>query len=113
MENKNEKNNFERDFVDDERLNMAPPPKPFTKMKIIEIIACLVAVILGLLYLNTSLIPLGVLLVVYCAFFSAIPILRGIDAKKSGGGFVAFLPAMCWGVLAVCLIAVTIAYFVM
>ncbi len=95
----------------DDRLNLAPPAKPFSRLKIIELALCAVAVLIGIVYLNTELIPLGTLLAIYSAFFSAIPILRGVDAKKSGGGFVAFLPAICWGVLAVCVIVATVAYF--
>ncbi len=109
MDEKNKKN---EPTAQEERLNLAPPPKPFSHLKIAELVLCAVAVILGLLYLNTALVPLGALLVIYSAFFGAIPILRGVDAKKSGGGFVAFLPAICWGVLAVCVIAATVAYFV-
>lgn len=109
MDNKN-KNRAE--LPDDERLNMAPLPKAFTVQKIIEIAIGLIAVVLGILYLKTDLIPLGVLLPLYSVFFAAIPILRASDAKKTGGGFIAYLPAMCWGLLAVCVIGVTIAYFI-
>lgn len=109
MDNKNKNG---APIPDDERLNMAPLPKAFTMQKIIEIAIGLVAVVLGLLYLKTGLIPLGVLLPLYAVFFSVIPILRASDAKKTGGGFIAYLPAMCWGFLAVCVIGVTIAYFV-
>ena len=107
------KNTNRVELQDDERLNMAPPPKPFTLLKIVELAVGAIAVILGLLYLNTSLIPLGALLPAYSVCFAAIPILRAADAKKTGGGFIAYLPAMCWGFLAVCVIGVTIAYFVM
>ena len=100
-------------FEDDERLNMAPPLKPISKLTIVELVLGVLAVILGIVYLKTDLIPLGVLLPLYSAFFTAIPILRAADAKKTGGGFVAYLSAMCWGFLAVCVIGVTIAYFVM
>ena len=99
-------------FRDDERLNFAPPPKPFSKFKIVELSLCALAVVFGLVYMYTDIVPLEVLLPVFCAFFTTVPILRYIDAKKSGGGFVALIPAMCWGLLAVCVIAATVLYFV-
>lgn len=103
----------DKNFRDDEKLNFAPEVKPFSRIKIVELSLCAVAVILGLVYLNTELIDLGVLLIIYSCFFVAIPILRGIDVKKNGGGFVALLPALCWGFLSLCVIAATVAYFIM
>ena len=112
MEDKNKYSPGADGPKDDERLNFAPPPKPFTPAKIVELALCALAVILGLVYINTDIISLGVLLPVFCVFFSTVPVLRWIDAKKSGAGFVSFIPAMCWGFLALCVIFVTILYFV-
>ncbi len=111
---KDEKNkNFDDSAYSDEleRLKIDPHVKPFTKFKIAELSLCAVAVILGLVYMYTELIPLGVLLPVYCVFFAVIPILRAVDVKRSGGNLISFLPAVCWGFLAVCMVVATIAYF--
>ncbi len=112
MENENNING-EQGTRDGEKLNIVPSAPPFSKLKIVELSACVAAVILGILYLKTELVSLGALLIVYSVFFAAIPMLRLIDAKKSGGGFAAYLTAILWGVLAVFVLTATVAYFVM
>lgn len=83
------------------------------KLKIAEIVICLIAVILGLIYLNTTWIPLGVLLPVYAVLFAAIPVLRLIDARNSGNrGLIGILPALCYLLLALVVIAAAVVYFV-
>ncbi len=60
-------------------------PKPiFTKYRTAEVILCLVVVLMGVLYLYTELVSLGVLLPVFLAAFVAVPILRYLDDKARG-----------------------------
>ncbi|MBE6723862.1 MAG: host attachment protein [Ruminococcaceae bacterium] len=98
-----------------DRLNIAQNTRPFTKYKVIELILCAAAVILGLLYLYTDpkLIPLSVLLPVYSAVFCAIVPLRWKDLRATGlgGGFAVFTTAV-WGFLALAVIAATAVYFI-
>lgn len=83
------------------------------KFRAAELIICLIAVILGIIYLNTELISLDVLLPVYAVFFTALPVLRLMEARWSGNTkFVAVLPALCYLFLALVVIAATIIYFV-
>ena len=104
---------FAQEGVD--RLNVAQNVKPFTKYKVIELILCAAAVVLGLLYLYTDpkLIPLSVLLPVYSVVFCAIVPLRWKDLKATGltGGFAVFTTAV-WGFLALAVVTVTAVYFV-
>ena len=82
-------------------------------MKLAELVICMVAVILGLIYLNTDWIPLSVLLPVYAVFFTAVPVLRLIDMKRNGGKGIALLfPAICYLLLSVVVIAAAVVYFV-
>ena len=61
-----------------EGLNVVPGTKPFTRYKVAELILCLLAVILGLLYLYTDpkIVPLDVLMPAYAAIFWIIIPLR-------------------------------------
>jgi len=84
-----------------------------TGLKVAELVICLFAVVLGLVYLNTEWIPLAVLLPIYAAFFTAIPILRLTEAKQRGmKGLVPYLPALCSLLLAAAVIAACVVYFV-
>ena len=78
-------------------------PKPmFTGYRLAECAVCLAVILFGVLYLNTEIISLWVLLPVFLAAFIAIPILRYLDEKKRGShglalGFsvgIAALPAI-------------------
>ncbi len=61
------------------------PMKPiFTKYRLAEVILCLVVVLLGVLYLYTELVSLWVLLPLFLAAFTAVPILRYKDEKARG-----------------------------
>ncbi len=79
------------------------PMKPvFTKYRLAECVICLVVILFGVLYLNTEILSLWVLLPVFLAAFIAIPVLRYLDEKKRGSrglalGFsvgIAALPAV-------------------
>ena len=97
----------------DERPNFAPGSKPFTKYKIVELCLCGAAVILGLLYLYTKTVPLGVLLPLYAAIFWAIVPLRWKDAKTTGAtGWLAFLSVVLWAVMALLVTAAAVVYFI-
>lgn len=87
--------------------------KPFTKYRAAELILCGIAVILGLLYLYAdALIPLGVLLPLYCAGFFGITVLRYFDARETGsrGVFTALVIA-CWAALGIAMVIATVVYF--
>ncbi|MBQ8332209.1 MAG: hypothetical protein IJX93_00340 [Clostridia bacterium] len=95
---------------DPNRLNMAG--KPFTKYRAVELAVCGIAVILGLLYLNTDMVSLGVLLPFYCFCFAVIPVLRWLEGKQLGTkGAIHWITIACWGLLAVAMLAVTVGYF--
>lgn len=95
-----------------ETLSVAPGVKPFTKYRVIELIVCAVAVVLGLLYLYTDIVVLELLLPLYAVFFCAIAVLRYLDTKELGmKGFVSMLPVGCWAFLAVAVIVATVTYF--
>ena len=98
--------------LEEEKLNPIPGLKPFTKFKWIEMGICLFAVIIGVLYLTTGIIPLYVLLPLYFVCFAAIPVLRYIDIKKSGEkGFASYLPFFMWVLMAALVLVATILYF--
>ncbi len=81
--------------------------------RLAELVICAAAVILGLIYLNTTLIPLGVLLPVYAVCFTALPVLRLLEAKRNGNtSFMAILPAVCYLLLSLVVIGATVLYFV-
>lgn len=97
-----------------ESSGAAPVPgiKPFTKYRLAEIVLCALAVIAGLLYLYTSLMPLSVLLPAYSLGLGVITVLRYLDMKKSGGkGFAYMIPVLFSGLLTLLIIAVTVLYF--
>lgn len=96
-----------------ENWSIAPNTKPFTVFKFIELGVCLVAVIVGVLYLYAKAIPLTVLFPVFAACFAAIPVLRFLDIKKRGAkGFAEYLPAFAWAVMAVITVVALIVYYV-
>ncbi len=84
-----------------------------TKLKTVQILVSGIAVILGLIYLNTEWIPLSTLLPVFAVLFTALPILQIIDIKQQGlKGILPLLPPLCYLLLAMAVIAATIIYFV-
>ncbi len=64
--------------------NQGPVRPVFTKYRRLEVILCLVVVLMGVLYLYTELVSLWVLLPVFLAVFTAVPILRYKDEKTRG-----------------------------
>lgn len=94
------------------KLNVANV-KPFTKYRLIEMILCAAAVILGLLYLYADhLVPLSALLPLYCAGFFGITLLRALDAKATGSrGLFTALTIACWGALGIAMVIATAVYF--
>lgn len=81
--------------------------------RIAELVICVIAVALGIIYLNTELVSLSFLLPLYAVLFTALPVLRLIEAKRSGNTkLMAILPSLCYLLLAVVVIAATIVYFV-
>lgn len=105
MKNTDNKNNGD--------WNIAPNTKPFTVYKFIELGVCLVAVIVGVLYLYAKVIPLTVLFPVFALCFAAIPVLRFLDIKKRGAkGFAEYLPAYAWAAMALITIVALVIYFV-
>ncbi len=81
--------------------------------RLAELVICLAAVLLGIVYLNTTWLPLGVLLPIYAVFFTALPVLRLLEARKNGStGVLALLPAVCYLLLSFVVIGATVLYFV-
>ena len=98
-----------------EGLNVVPGTKPFTRYKVAELILCLLAVILGLLYLYTDpkIVPLDVLMPAYAAIFWIIIPLRLKDAKVLGTkGAARFFAVVVWVILALAVTAATAVYFI-
>ncbi|MBQ3637469.1 MAG: hypothetical protein II953_03830 [Clostridia bacterium] len=98
-----------------EGLNVVPGTKPFTRYKVAELILCLLAVILGLLYLYTDpkIVPLDVLMPAYAAIFWIIIPLRLKDAKVLGTkGAARFFSVVVWVILALAVTAATAVYFI-
>lgn len=107
--NKNEKNGM----GNEEKLTVIPGTKPFTKFKFIELGVCVLAVIIGLLYLYAKVIPLAVLFPAFAVCFAAIPVLRFLDIKERGGrGFAEYLPAIAWAAMAAVTVVAMIAYYI-
>jgi len=91
------------------QLNMAG--RPFTKYRAVELAVCAAAVILGLLYLNTELVSLTLLLPFYCVCFLLIPVLHWLEGRALGiKGAIHWITIVCWAMLAAAMIAVTIGY---
>ena len=83
------------------------------RFRLAELVICLIAVILGVIYLKTEWISLDFLLPVYAVFFTALPVLRIAEAKAVGNmNFIAILPALCYLLLALVVIIATVTYFV-
>ncbi len=86
--------------------------RPFTKYRAAEMVLCLAAVVMGLLYLYADVISLAVLLPSFAVGMFVITVLRAMDAKASGAkGFVGMIPVVFSAFLTVLVIAVTIIYF--
>jgi len=56
----------------------------FTRWRLAECIVCLAVILFGLLYLQTDLLPLQVVLPVFLLAFGAVPVLRYLDEKSRG-----------------------------
>ncbi|MBE6598552.1 MAG: hypothetical protein E7638_03820 [Ruminococcaceae bacterium] len=93
---------------------MSDKGKENMKFRVAELVICLVAVAAGLVYLNTDLIPLGVMLPFFSVMFAALPIISIIEARMNGIRGVAVLLSVIGRVLIeLVLVAATVAYFVM
>lgn len=83
-----------------------------TRFRLAELVICLIAVVLGILYLYPKLIPLSVLLPLYAVFFLALAALRLWETKRTGQkGFAAYLPAIASLILAFAVLAAAILFF--
>ena len=81
-------------------------------LTVADLCLCAIAILLGLLYLNTTWIPLSVLLPAYIVIFSLIPILRLFDAKKKQTkGLAAWIPVIGWFLMDAIVIVAACAYF--
>ena len=89
------------------------PMKPvFTKYRLAECVICLVVILFGVLYLNTEILSLWVLLPVFLAAFIAIPVLRYLDEKKRGSrGLVLGFSVGIAALPAVVVLAALLVYF--
>ena len=96
----------------DDEFRVVPNVSPFTKYRAVELAVCGVCVILGILYLYANVLTLSVLMPVYAVCFCAIPVLQYMDVKASGKtGFVNYLPAIFWGILAIAVAVAAVVYF--
>ncbi len=89
-----------------------PGVRPFTPYRTAELCLCALAVVLGLLYLYTSLIPLPVLLPLYCLLLLTITVLRIWEQRKrkeKGGSH--WLSILGWSILTTAVIVATAVYF--
>lgn len=85
--------------------------EPFSRLRIVELVVCIVAVVVGVLYLNGSSISLRVLLPTFSACFIALSGLRiaalvRAKVKKPSSIFFAAVLA----ILAVAMTALTVVY---
>ncbi len=95
----------------EEKVNVAAV-RPFTKYRAAEMVLCILAIVLGLLYLYTDYVSLGVLLPAFTVGMAVITVLRVFDAKKSGlKGWVAYISAVFSGLLTLLVGGVTVVYF--
>ncbi|MGN1345843.1 MAG: hypothetical protein ACI4V1_03605 [Eubacteriales bacterium] len=103
----------EKEKKPEETFRTVPNVRPFTKYRAAELAVCGFCVILGALYLYAHILSLSVLLPVYAVCFCALPVLQCLDVRAGGKkGFVNYLPALFWGVLALAVAAATVMYFV-
>ncbi len=94
-------------------MNHPQNQQPGGGFRLAELLICGFAMVLGLIYLNTTWIPLGVLMPVYAVFFTALPVLRIFEAKsRENVGFLTLLPAVCYLLLSLVVIGATVLYFV-
>lgn len=101
----------EKDNNAQDELNLNPAYRPFTVFRVIELSVCAAAMVIGILYVYAKLIPLSVLLPIYAAAFTAVPVLQVLDLRKSGKtswGY--YIGPAFWGIIALAVIAVTIGY---
>ncbi len=86
--------------------------RPFTPYRTAELCLCALAVVLGLLYLYTTLLPLAVLLPLYCLILLTITLLRVWEHHKRGekGGF-HWLSILGWAILTCAVMVATAVYF--
>lgn len=113
MNGNTNKNGNRNGNQNEEKFDVIPGTKPFTKFKFIELGVCLLAVAAGLLYLYAKIIPLYILFPVFVVCFIAIPILRYLDTRARGGkGIGEYLPVIIWAVFAAITAAAMIAYYI-
>lgn len=89
-----------------------PGVRPFTPYRAAELCLCALAVVLGLLYLYTTLLPLAVLLPLHCLILLAITLLRVREHRKRGEkGGLHWLSILGWAILTGVVIVATAVYF--
>ena len=83
-----------------------------TRYKVAEMIICILAVAVGVGYFVLDWLGLGVLLPAYSAACVAVAFLRVADARTKGArGAAAYAHAIGASVLALAVVAATVAYF--
>lgn len=95
----------------DEKLNVGMV-KPFTKYVAAEMVLCIVAVVMGLLYLYTDTITLDVLLPAFTIGMAVITVLRYLDGKAcKRQGFIGNISVLFSALLTLLVAFVTFIYF--
>ncbi len=95
----------------DEKLNVGMV-KPFTRYVAAEMVLCLIAVVMGLLYLYTDKVTLDVLLPAFTIGMAAITVLRYLDGKAcQRKGFIGNISVLFSALLTLLVAFVTFIYF--
>ncbi len=106
-----DENETPREDLRTEKEQPGTPARP--SVSFLELGLLALAIILGVLYLYTDLIPLSVLLPVFSVIFTVIPVMRLIRNKKEGlTGFGSLLSVIGWLIMAVAVLVATVYYFV-
>ena len=104
-ENKNQQS-------DDTKLNLAGID-PITPYSVAELIICVVAAVVGCVYLYTEKIPLSVVMPVFSACFIGVTVMKFLHIRKvKSKKPTAYLVAVILAVVSLAMTAVTVAYFV-
>ena len=112
MEKDSNKKQDKRKKEAEELFRKEMKPTNFSPFKIAEMCIYFIALVLGFIFLYSSVIPISVLLPVYTLCLAAGAVLRFIDLKKSADRrLISYIPPVLIAVLAVALGAVSVMMF--
>ena len=106
-------NNGKRDGLrDDERLNLAGV-EPITPYSIAELVICVIAAVVGLLYLYTDFVPTAVIMPLFTACFAGVTVMKLLHIKKVRSKKPsAYLLLVILAAVTLAMIVVTVMYYV-